>query len=735
MGDSANFFVTGDQKRFVTTNPDRATSAFAAMFERYWRALRRHLAIASAIVVGALVVAIIATLLAVPKYTASSRLEITREGANITNVQGLESERQNQDLEFYQTQYSLLEARSVAERVAGRLNVVASDRFFDLLDYDIDSAVRERAMENGASVARLRLDKATDLLLQQVAIRPVPGSRLVDVSFSSPSPTLSAEIANEWVDQFQQATVARRFDSTSDARDFLEAQLAEMRDKLEESQRRLVNYAAANEIITLSTDQDNDGNTDASETLRTSDLKSLNQALGTATAQRIAAQSQAGQTNSANQNALSNIALNNMREQRATAAGELAQQLAIFEPDYPAVQALQAQVDSLDRAIAGEESRIQRAAGTSYREALDREQRLRAAVNQLKSATVEEQRASIQYAIYQREVDTNRELYEGLLQRYKEIGVAGVGASNIAVVDRAVVPEEPTSPSMPLNLALGFLVGLSLASAYVFVREEVDQSIKDPSQVTELFDLPLLGAIPQEAVDEIDKELQDVKSPVSEAYFSAASNLSFLTPNGAPSSFAVTSTRPNEGKSTSAYALAVALSRTGKRTLLIDCDLRNPSQHENFDRPKEPGLSNLLSGGDASDPNDYCLATDRPDLFFMPAGPLAPNPGALLIDEKLTKIVRRLGEHYDHVIVDGPPMLGLADAPLMSKAVDGVIYTIEANGVRTRAIETGLKRLRFSGATLFGALVTKLNSQNSAYGYGYGYGYGYSYGSRDDAEA
>lgn len=736
MDNSANFFLAGQPRPVPAGNlgEQRNASPFAAMLDRYWRALRRHLPAVFAIVIVALVAAAIATLLAVPKYTASARIEIVREAAKITNVEGVESDRQNQDLEFYETQYSLLTARTIADRVAGRLNVVASDRLFDAFNVDIDLLQQEAGIEGGTSVARFRLEKGADLLLDHVAVRPVPGSRLVDVAFTSPSAALSAEVANLWVDQFQESAIARRFDSTADARDFLEQQLADMRSKLEDSQRRLVNYAAANQIITLSTDQDNDGNTEASETLRTSDLKTLNQALSNATAQRIAAQSQAAHAGSPNQVSLSNIALNNMREKRAAAAAELARQRAIFEPEYPAVQALQAQVDALDESIAAEERRIQRSATSGYREAAQREAQLRAQVEGLKSATVDEQRASIQYAIYQREVDTNRELYEGLLQRYKEIGVAGVGASNIAVVDRALVPEEPTSPSMPLNLALGLLFGLAFAGGYVFVREEIDQSIKDPTEVTELFDLPLLGTIPQQQ-EEMLTELLDVKSTISEAYFATASNLSFLTQHGTPRSLALTSTRPNEGKSTSAYALAMSLARTGKRTLLIDCDLRNPSQHEMFGLPKEPGLSNLLSSGEFEAIDGYCKQTDQPNLSFMPAGPLAPNPGALLIGDGLSRVVFRAGEQYDHVIVDGPPMLGLADAQLMAKAVEGVVYTIEANGLRTRVIEAGLKRLRFSGATVFGALVTKLTSVNSAYGYGYGYDYEYSYGRKSENES
>lgn len=731
MNNSANFFGSTQSRLPLDAIEQKNSSAFADMLDRYWRAFRRHLPVVAAILIFAVIAALIVTLLTVPKYTASARIEITRDSANITNVEGVEAEGKNQDLEFYQTQYSLLTARSVAERVAGRLNVVSTDRLFEAFDQDIAHQMSDRSIQGGAAMAKFRLEKGTDLLLNNIQIRPIPGSRLVDVAFTSTSAALSAEVANLWVEQFQADAIARRFSSTADARTFLEKQLADMRSKLEDSQRRLVNYAAANEIVILSQDKDADGNTDTTETLRTSDLKALNQSLASATAQRIAAQSQAGQAGFPNQLALGNIAINSMREERARIAGELARQRAIFEPEYPAVQALQAQVNALDRSIAAEEGRVREAAGSSYREAAQREQQLRRQVEQLKNASIDEQRASIQYAIYQREVDTNQQLYDGLLQRYKEIGVAGVGANNIAVVDRAILPDRPTSPSIPINLALGLLFGLALSGGYVFVREEIDQSIKDPSDVTGLFDLPLLGAIPQQNSDEIEGELMDTKSSLSEAYFSMASNLSFLTQHGAPRSLAITSTRPNEGKSTSAYALAIAMARTGRRILLVDCDMRNPSQHEHFDVSKEPGLSNLLTSGDFDRVDDYVRQTERANLWFMPAGPVAPNPGSLLIGDGLSRLVKIANQNYDHVLIDGPPMLGLADAPLMAKAVEGVIYTIEANGLKARAIETGLNRLRFSGANVFGALVTKLNSSNNAYGYGDGYGYGYSYGNKN----
>lgn len=729
-----NFLIPTDAANATYSSEKGGNSAFAEMLEAYWRGFRRHIIAVAAFIIGAVVLAVIFTLLATPQYTAVSRIEISRESANITQVEGLETEQKNQDLEFYQTQYALLTARSVAERVAKRLQVVSSDALFEAYDFDIEGAIKAKSdgAQRAKRTAQIRLDLASDLLLSNVAVRPVAGSSLVDIAYRSPSRELSTTIANVWVDEFLAATVDRRFESTSDAQRYLEDRLGELRQRLEDSQRQLVAYAADKEIITLSTDRDNDGNTESSETLRSRNLRALNDALAGATTQRVAAQSQAQNSGSANQNSLSNIALNSMRDNRSRVSAELARQKTIFEPAYPSVQALQAQLAELDRGIRTEENRIRQAAQSSYREAASREDELQRQVNVLKRDTVNEQRDSIQYAIYQREVDTNRELYEGLLQRYKEIGVAGVGANNISVVDEAVIPDEPTSPNLLLNLALGLLAGLGLAAAYVFVREQLDQSIKDPTDVTEIFGLPLLGAIPDDDTGQVAENLADIKSTLSEAYFSTVSNLSFLTPAGAPRSMAITSTRPNEGKSTTAFALALAFSRIGKRTIIVDCDLRNPSQHDYFGIAQAKGMTNLLSsGGDLSQVEELCVPTGRPNLDFMQAGPPPPNPGALLSNELLIEIIKLLMTKYDHVIVDGPPMLGLADAPLMSKAVDGVIYTVEANGVKIRAIQTGLKRLGLADARILGAVVTKLNSSNSAYGYGYGYGYGYDYGSSD----
>lgn len=726
---NSDFFVSPRGNNNPTAPDDGGGSPLAQIVERYWNRLWSNIWIVLAIVAACFIAALALTLLATPYYTAESRIEINREQANVTNVEGIESDASNQDLEFYQTQYSLLEARTVAERVAREMSAITSDRLFDAYQVDIDTIVSERSSSAGSagSTAETRLDVAADILMENVSIEPVRGSRLVDVGYTSPSASLSAEVANEWVDQFQTLTIERRFQSSADARQFLEDQLGELRQRLEDSQRQLVSFAADREIIPLSDNRDVEGNTNTSETLVSNNLKSLNDALNVAVQERIAAESRMRLSNSSSERSLANQALNGMREKRAEVAAELARVSATFAPEYPVVQGLQSQLDELDRSIAVEENRIQASDATNFRQARAREQQLAERVQALKSQTLDERRDSIQFAIYQREVDTNRELYEGLLQRYKEIGVAGVGASNITVVDPALVPNSPSGPSLPLNLALGLILGLGAAGGFVFLREQLDQSLRDPQQVEQELGLSLLGAIPDERSGDVVEQLEDVKSILSEAYFASTSNIAFLTSHGAPRSVAITSTRPNEGKSTSAYALALSLSRTGRSVLLIDADLRNASQHSIVGVDNDFGLANLLTGADPAE-RDPTVATRWKNFSVLPSGPLPPEPGALLSGDRLTELVEYFTGRFDHVIVDSPPMLGLADAPLLARAVEGVIYTIEANGLKLKAIRAGLQRLRSVGSPIFGALVTKLNQSNAAYGYGE-YGYGYEYAS------
>ena len=703
------------------------------MLVQYWQAVQQHKVPIAVILAVCVALGIIATLLMTPYYTSQSRIEISRKQDKVTNVEGLTaSDSTGKDFEFYETQYSLIESRSLAERVVRARNLSSNDNFFQSFNIDPDDSGLFLTSPNESSAAnRLKRFKlATDILLEHIGVSPIRDSSLVDISFESPDPVLSADIANTWVEQFIASNLDRRFNSTADARKFLEEQLVELKQRLEDSERNLSGYADKKEIITLSSEQTSDGKTISQKTLASANLEALNEALAIATADRIAAESEVRQS-TGNKNALGNISLNNLREARAKAQAEYAKLMVQFEPEYPAAKALESQILALNRSIADEEARSRAGTSARFREAVDREQRLRNKVDSLKGQFSSERRDSIQYNIFQREVDTNRELYDGLLQRYKEIGVAGVGTNNISVVDRAEPDDEPSSPNLLLNIAVSLLAGIGLAAAYVFIFEQIDQTVKDPSDLKSKLGIALLGAIPDVEKEDIMLSLSDKKSVAWEAYLSIRTSLSFLTDHGVPRSFLLTSTRPNEGKSTSAFALAAVLASSGRRILLIDGDMRNPSLHQLLGTQNSMGLSNYLSGVD--DYSQLINSAKEQNFDAMTAGPIPPNAAELLSSPRVHELVTKLTEIYDTVIIDAPPVLGLADIPLLADAVEGVIYTVEAGGVKIRGIEAAIRRIRSSHAHIFGGIITKIKSKNS--GYGYGYDYQYSYGNKVQPES
>ena len=697
--------------------------------EQYLRIARRWRWVIAGAVLGSVLLGLIVTLLMTPKYSATATIEISREADQVTNIQGVEREASLADQEFYQTQYGLLRARTLAERVASELRLVDTPEFFEMMGSDKTDEPAFRIV-NGrypaqGRVARLR--EAGEILLDQVSINPTRLSRLVNISFTSPDPNFSVQVANAWAENFIQTNLDRKAQSTSYGREALQRQLAEYKSRLDESQRQLVAYASAEEIINLPAQSGNDGGEMQERSIVVDNLAALNSALNEATADRIAAEARfrrAGADGSSAK-ALDNTAINNLRQKRAELAAEYQQLMVRFQPGYPQAQAIQSQLGELDRAIAREEARVSGSVRAEYQQALSRENALRQRVEALKGDYLDLRRRSIQYSIYQQEVDTNRALYDGLLQRFKEIGVAaGVGVNNVSVVDTATPPEKPSSPRLLLNLLVSILAGLGLGAALAFGLEQLDEAISDPSEVQRRLGLPLLGSIPKVGQGETPREaLLDRKSDLVDAYIAVQTNLAFTTEHGVPCSFLVTSTRPGEGKSTTSLALATMLARSGKRVVLIDGDMRSPSVHQLGHFENSRGLSNFLAGDD-----DHKSSTFRIEdlgISAMSAGPAPPNAAELLTGDRLRQLLERLRSDFDHIVVDSPPVMGLADAPLIASHVEGVVYTVESHGIRATQVKTALGRLTAAQARILGAVLTKFETRKAYYGYGYDYGYGY----------
>lgn len=696
----------------------------------YLHILRRRKWWIISVLAVSVLLALVATLLMRPTYSAVTQIEVSREQKNVTNVQGVDSEQVGRDLEFYQTQYSLLEARSLAERVMRRLRLDTLENFWDAHGIDPEDLEGDTGLRRVGQGGGVRERVALELLLNNVSIQPIRGSSLIDIEYSSYDPEMSALIANTWATEFIAQSISRKFDSTAEARVFLERRLEELRGRVEESERALVDYASAQNIITIDSGDASQATSGQvrERTLTADSLEALNRQLQQATAERIAAEATA-QTGGG---AKTNQTLASLRQQRAQLASEYAELMVQFEPGYPQARAVQESLRAIDQAIAREESRVGRDANEVYQAAAAREANLRERVASLSNEVQSQRRDSIQYNIYQREADTNRQLYDSLLQRYKEIGVAGVSANNIAVIDRAEPPTEPSSPNLVLNLALAMAAGLLGAVALVFILEQAREGLTDPTRVRDLLGIPLLGSVPKmDEETDIPSVIADPKSDMSEAYLAIRSGLAFTTDHGVPHSIMLVSSQPAEGKSTSALALATVLNRVGKRVALIDVDLRNPSIHSYLGMDRETGVSNFLAGE-----QDWrsLMRSVRPGFDLMPAGPSVPSAAELLSGDRLIELVRTLEQEYDHVVVDSAPIIGLADAPLISRAVETVIFVVETGAVSVRGLRAALERLRAAGAPLIGTIMTKFD--DSAVEYGYGYSYRYSYGRRaEDVDA
>jgi succinoglycan biosynthesis transport protein ExoP len=694
----------------------------------YWRLLMKHRVMIAGIFFVAVVVGVAATLLMTPVYTASTTLQIDRESARVMNTTDVApNETMAQGEEFFQTQYGLLKARSLAERVIQNLGLASSDAFLKSMGVKVP----QLNPKSRKSLSVLRQEAVLEAVQKNLAVTPTRGSRLVSVKFSSPDPVMAARVANAFAEGFIQSNLDRRFESSSYARTFLEQRIAQTKAKLEEAERQLVAYATEQQIITVK-----DGQGGPGQSLMATDLSSTNSSLATVKATRVAAEAKWRQANSGQLMALTEVLQNptiqKLTEQRAEALSEYQQKLKLFKPDFPEMLQIKAQIDELDRQISTVANNIRTSIEGQYREALGQEQALQRQVNGLKGDVLDLSERSIRYNILQRELDTSRTLYDGLLQRYKEIGVTGgITANNISIVDRADPPNLPSKPNLLVNLALAAMLGAGLGILSAFVVEGLDESITTPEEVEAKLGLAVLGAIPmlEKGVQPLDA-MSDIRSSFAEAYYSLRTALQFSTADGVPRVLLITSSRPSEGKSTTALAIAKNLARVGHRVLLIDADLRKPSLHRLLGLSADVGLSSVLAG--AALLSDAAVPTSDRNLLAIPAGPLPPNPAELLSGPRMRDFLAEAQAHFDHVVIDGPPVLGLADAPMLSSVVTGTVMVVESRGTRRGQARGALRRLSMARGKVLGVILTKFRARGASYG-GYDYAYDYAYGGNGGA--
>ncbi len=698
----------------------------------YWNILWKHRWIILGAAAAGVIIATTVTLLTTPVYTAETTLQIDREAAKVVNIQEVTPrEDLGQSEEFYQTQYGLLRNTALANRVIGALSLESAPAFLhasglDRNKYIHDTSVRGRELFHQAVLKEV---------MHSLGVNPVRGSRLVDLTYDSPDSNVAAQVVNSFATNFIEMNLARRYEASSYARNFLETQLATVKARLEDSERQAVNYAVSQQIITLH-DADTGASPGEAEPLVEKNLAALDAAYASAQADRIAAEAKWSLAKATPglglPEVLQNQAIQELSQEEAKLQSKYEQQLQLFKPGYPEMRQLKAQIDELNARIGEEANTIKSSLYESYRAALQKEQSLQSQVDALKQQDLNLKDRSIAYGVLQREVDTNRVLYNGLLERYKEIGVtAGIASNNISVVNQASPPLKPSKPRLLVNLALGLIAGLGLGGMAAFGAEVLDQALREPKDIEIKLGVPLIGAIPLLMAGVTPEEaMKDPRSAFWEAHYSIRTALQFSTASGLPKSLAVSSALPSEGKSTTALAIAISLARIGARVLLVDVDLRKPTVHKRLGLQPGPGLSNYLTGGAGF--SELVQSSEQKGLFVITSGPLPPTPAEILGSLRLRHFIGEAEEQFDVVILDGPPIMGFADAPIIGTEVTGVLLVVESGQTGRGHARAALHRLRMTQTKIIGAVLTKYDARKTPYGYGGGYGYGhyaYEYGS------
>ncbi len=685
----------------------------------------------------------IASLKMTPVYEASGSIAINKPDSGLVNF----NNSPTFSVDYYdptemETEVKILQSDLLALQVVKELGLDRRPEFGGQtapLASSLDLAPDPLQADTGRTTALLGSFRGS------LKVALAPNTHIIEVHYRSPDKELAANVVNTLMTTYTENNFKSRFDSTMQASDWLSKQLVDLQMKVETSQEKLVHYQKEHEILGI----------DEKQNITTAKLDELNKALTTAESERMDKESvyrlvQAGDTDTiasaatvldaagAGSTSQSSL-LDALRTREADLKIQAAELNTQFGPSYPKLAQINNQLKEIDAQLLAETKKVGGKIRGQYMAALQRENMLHDALEKQKQEANKLNESAIEYSLLKRDLDTNRQLYEGLLEKLKEAGVsAGLRSNNFRIVDVARVPTGPVEPNIPRNLSFAFMLGLTSGVGLAFLLEGLDNTVRTTEQAQMISGLPPLGMIPlgsrttregansKRLVIATSKEAVELitqvrpQSQMAESYRALRTSLLLSNLGAPPKVIMVTSALPQEGKTTTSINCAVVLAQKGIRVLLIDADLRRPSIHKTLGMGPRSGLSNVLTGSSTLE-QAITRSPILPNLNILPAGTPPPNPAELLASSNMRDVLEELRGQYDHIVVDTPPTLSVTDAVVLSPRADAIVLVIRSGQTTKQALRRSRDILTQVNAKVSGVLLNAVDLSSPDYYYYYEY--------------
>jgi succinoglycan biosynthesis transport protein ExoP len=709
----------------------------------HWAVVVKYRRLVIACVATALVVGALWTFLATPMYRANIVLDIVRQSSNPVGLAG--SVPIVGILDFLPSQIELLQSRDVAERVVRKLNLLSNPEFLAAhpeLEPDAPATSSPGKKTAPRQPSPREISRAAGAVREDADAVIVKTTSLVRVSYESPSRRLAADVANAMADAYIEWNIESRFRQIAQSAQFLATQIEQAKRDIDEKEKALLIYARQKDILAVDTKTNPSGER----------LGAFNDDYAVAVADRVAKEARYQELQRTSAETVAESAAGGifaqLKADQSRLERDYADKLALYKPEWPAMQQLKKQVEEgnvrIATAIRDTANKVREAARSEYLTALRRETSMQSMMRLKQSEALNQTANSSEYNNLRVEIDTKRALLDTLLREQGEAEVLSrlreEQVTNIRIVDRALRPNRPFSPSIPKNMAIALVLGSGLGLGLAFLLSYLDRTLQSGEQVERFLQLPALGAIPlvgnvrkmRGARKRRDAETtsgdpartagvelmphQVPRSALAEAYRAFRTSLLFSRAGGVKL-VAITSVLPQEGKTATAVNLAVVLAQLGRRVLVVDADLHRSRVHEMFGVSNQAGLVSILAEG--MEPSRVIVKTSVPGVFVVPAGPETPNPSALLSSEDMRQFLELAAANFDHVVIDTPPVLATSDVLVFGQHTDGVVLCVRAGVTPRDQVKRVRDKLLRGGIPILGVLLNGRKLDADYYEYRY----------------